>query len=565
MPRPEMLQFASRRSPVVCTRGCAATSQPLATDAGLDILKKGGNAADAAVAMAAVLNLTEPFSTGLGGDCNVLFYDGITKKVYGLNGSGRSPQALTLELLKKEGFVETNPLPLCHANLVTVPGAAAGWCDTIRLFGSKKLSLCEILQPAIELAERGFPVAEIAAFHWNRGASVLQSPGNQHGKDLLLQGRSPKCGQIFKNPLLAQTFKELAQFDKRGFYEGRIARAIVEIIQRNGGVMNLDDLKEHTSTEVTPSFTDYKSLRIWELPPNGQGITALMALNMLENFNIKEMGHNSADYIHLLTEALKLSFADSFWFCTDPAKVKVPLEELLSKHYSKQRSELINMQRINSQSIHGNPCGTGGDTVYFTAVDAEGSACSFTNSNCSNFGTGLVPEGCGFALQNRGAGFSLSPEHPNCLAPGKRPYHTIIPALATSAATGQFVCSFGVMGGFMQPQGHVQVMLNMLEFGMNPQEALDAPRFCVERAKSDGTWKLSLEEGISQSATQDLIARGHNVHWPVCGHDRSLFGRGQIITKGTWWESQRALVAEDSQEVLWAGSDPRADGCAIGF
>ncbi|XP_041038968.1 glutathione hydrolase-like YwrD proenzyme isoform X1 [Carcharodon carcharias] len=509
-----MLQFASRRSPVVCTRGCAATSQPLATDAGLDILKKGGNAADAAVAMAAVLSLTEPFSTGLGGDCNVLFYDGITKKVYGLNGSGRSPQALTLDLLKKEGFVETNPLPLCHANLVTVPGAAAGWCDTIRLFGSKKLSLGEILQPAIELAERGFPIAEIAAFHWNRGASILQSPGNQHGKDLLLQGRSPKCGQIFKNPLLAQTFKRL---------------------------------------------------RIWELPPNGQGITALMALNMLENFNIKEMGHNSANYIHLLTEVLKLSFADSFWFCTDPAKVKVPLEELLSKHYSKQRSELINMQRINSQSIHGNPCGTGGDTVYFTAVDAEGSACSFTNSNYSNFGTGLVPEGCGFALQNRGAGFSLSPEHPNCLAPGKRPYHTIIPALATSAATGQFVCSFGVMGGFMQPQGHVQVLLNMLEFGMNPQEALDAPRFCVECAKSDGTWKLSLEEGISQSATQDLIARGHNVHWPVCGHDRSLFGRGQIITKGPWWESQRALVAEDSQKVLWAGSDPRADGCAIGF
>ncbi|XP_041038969.1 glutathione hydrolase-like YwrD proenzyme isoform X2 [Carcharodon carcharias] len=503
-----MLQFASRRSPVVCTRGCAATSQPLATDAGLDILKKGGNAADAAVAMAAVLSLTEPFSTGLGGDCNVLFYDGITKKVYGLNGSGRSPQALTLDLLKKEGFVETNPLPLCHANLVTVPGAAAGWCDTIRLFGSKKLSLGEILQPAIELAERGFPIAEIAAFHWNRGASILQSPGNQHGKDLLLQGRSPKCGQIFKNPLLAQTFKELAQFDKRGFYEGRIARAIVEIIQRNGGVMNLDDLKEHTSTEVTPSFTDYKRLRIWELPPNGQGITALMALNMLENFNIKEMGHNSANYIHLLTEVLKLSFADSFWFCTDPAKVKVPLEELLSKHYSKQRSELINMQRINSQSIHGNPCGTGGDTVYFTAVDAEGSACSFTNSNYSNFGTGLVPEGCGFALQ---------------------------------------------------------VLLNMLEFGMNPQEALDAPRFCVECAKSDGTWKLSLEEGISQSATQDLIARGHNVHWPVCGHDRSLFGRGQIITKGPWWESQRALVAEDSQKVLWAGSDPRADGCAIGF
>ncbi|XP_043558613.1 glutathione hydrolase-like YwrD proenzyme [Chiloscyllium plagiosum] len=565
MPWTKMLQFSSRRSPIVCTRGCTASSQPLATNAGLDILKKGGNAADAAVAMAAVLNLTEPFSTGIGGDCNCLFYHGPTKKVYGLNGSGRSPQLLTLDLLKKEGFVETNPLPLNHANLVTVPGAAAGWCDTVHLFGSKKLSLGEILQPAIELAERGFPVSEITAFHWNREANILQRPGNQHGKDLLLQGQSPKSGQIFKNPLLAQTFKELAQSGKRGFYEGRIAKAIVETIQRNGGVMSLSDLKEHTSTEVTPIFTDYKSLRIWELPPNGQGITALMVLNMLENFNIKEMDHNSADYIHLLAEAVKLSFADSFRFCADPARVLVPVEELLAKNYSKQRSELINMQRANSKSIHGNPSGAGGDTVYFTAVDAEGSACSFINSNSANFGTGLVPEGCGFALQNRGAHFSLNPEHPNCLVPGKRPYHTIIPGLATSPVTGELLCSFGVMGGFMQPQGHVQVLLNMLEFGMSPQEALDAPRFCLEYEKSGGTWKLSLEEGISEPAAQSLIARGHNVHWPVRGHERSLFGRGQIITKGTWWESQHALIAEDDQEVLWAGSDPRSDGCAIGY
>ncbi|XP_060689995.1 glutathione hydrolase-like YwrD proenzyme [Hemiscyllium ocellatum] len=561
------LDFSSRRSPIVCTRGCTASSQPLATNAGLDILKKGGNAADAAVAMAAVLNLTEPFSTGIGGDCNCLFYHGPTKKVYGLNGSGRSPQLLTLDLLKKEGFDETNPLPLNHANLVTVPGAAAGWCDTVHLFGSKKLSLGEILQPAIELAERGFPVSEITAFHWNREAKVLQRPGNQHGKDLLLQGQSPKSGQIFTNPLLAQTFKELAQSGKRGFYEGRIAKAIVETIQRNGGVMSLGDLKEHTSTEVAPIFTDYKSLRIWELPPNGQGITALMVLNMLENFNIKELAHNSADYIHLLAEAVKLSFADSFWFCADPARVLVPVEELLAKHYSKQRSELINMQRANSKSIHGNPSGAGGDTVYFTAVDAEGSACSFINSNSAHFGTGLVPEGCGFALQNRGAHFSLNPDHPNCLVPGKRPYHTIIPGLATSPATGELLCSFGVMGGFMQPQGHVQVLLNMLEFGMNPQEALDAPRFCLEYEKQidGGTWKLSLEEGISEPAAQKLIARGHNVYWPVRGHERSLFGRGQIITKGMWWESQHALIAEDDQEVLWAGSDPRSDGCAIGY
>ncbi|XP_051873774.1 glutathione hydrolase-like YwrD proenzyme isoform X4 [Pristis pectinata] len=454
-----MLEFASRRSPVVCTGGCTASSQPLATGAGLDILKKGGNAADAAVAIAAVLSLTEPFSTGIGGDCNCLFYDTKTQSVFGLNGSGRCPQALTLDLLNSEGFDEKNPLPSVHANLVTVPGAAAGWCDTVSLFGSKKLSLAEILQPAINLAERGFPVTEITAFHWERGASILQSPGNPHGKDLLIEGRSPKSGQIFKNPLLAQTFKELAQFGKKGFYEGRIARAIVDIIKKNGGVLSLDDLKEHISTEVTPTFTDYKGVRIWELPPNGQGIIALMALNMLERYNIKELGHNSADYIHLLVEAFKLSLADGSWFCADPTKVQVPLNELLSKQYCQQRSQLISLQRASSQCLHGNPCEASGDTVYFTVVDEEGNACSFINSNCLTFGTGLVPEGCGFTLHNRGFQFSLGAEHPNSLAPGKRPCHSIIPALATSSATGQLLCSFGVMGGIMQPQGQVQMGL----------------------------------------------------------------------------------------------------------
>ncbi|XP_051873772.1 glutathione hydrolase-like YwrD proenzyme isoform X2 [Pristis pectinata] len=541
-----MLEFASRRSPVVCTGGCTASSQPLATGAGLDILKKGGNAADAAVAIAAVLSLTEPFSTGIGGDCNCLFYDTKTQSVFGLNGSGRCPQALTLDLLNSEGFDEKNPLPSVHANLVTVPGAAAGWCDTVSLFGSKKLSLAEILQPAINLAERGFPVTEITAFHWERGASILQSPGNPHGKDLLIEGRSPKSGQIFKNPLLAQTFKELAQFGKKGFYEGRIARAIVDIIKKNGGVLSLDDLKEHISTEVTPTFTDYKGVRIWELPPNGQGIIALMALNMLERYNIKELGHNSADYIHLLVEAFKLSLADGSWFCADPTKVQVPLNELLSKQYCQQRSQLISLQRASSQCLHGNPCEASGDTVYFTVVDEEGNACSFINSNCLTFGTGLVPEGCGFTLHNRGFQFSLGAEHPNSLAPGKRPCHSIIPALATSSATGQLLCSFGVMGGIMQPQGQVQVLLNMMEFGMNPQEALDAPRFRVEYEKPDGAWKLSLEEGISQLAAQDLITRGHSVSWPVSGHDRSLFGRGQIIAKGMWWKLWPVLTGRSA-------------------
>ncbi|XP_019358669.1 PREDICTED: uncharacterized protein LOC109287870 isoform X4 [Gavialis gangeticus] len=427
------------------------------------------------------------------------------------------------------------------------------------------LSMGQILQPAIELAERGFPVAEITAYHWKRDVHVLQAPGNEHGKDLLIHGQAPLHGQVFCNPFLANTFKEIARCGKKGFYEGTIAAAVVETVQRHGGVMDLEDLKSHVTDEVKPIFTNYKGVNVWEMPPNGQGITVLMALNILENFNIKEMGHNTADYLHVLTEALKLSFSDAFWFCADPQKVPVPTKECLSKMYAKGRSELIDLQRANKDYKPGNSLPAGSDTVYFTVVDAQGSACSFINSNYKGFGTGLVPDGCGFALQNRGAGFSLFPGHPNCLAPGKRPYHTIIPALATAADTEDLLCSFGVMGGLMQPQGHVQVLLNMLEFGMDPQQALDASRFSVDYSREESKWHLSLEDGIPQAVAEDLRARGHCSHWPVSGHDRSLFGRGQIITKGDWWKSSGSLSSKSFQNILWAGSDPRGDGCAMGY
>ncbi|XP_042313920.1 glutathione hydrolase-like YwrD proenzyme [Sceloporus undulatus] len=555
------LKFSSRRSPVVCTNGCVASSQPLATSVGLDILKSGGNAVDAAVAVAAALNVTEPCSTGIGGDCFCLYYDASTKQVHGLNGSGRSPQSLTFELLKEHGFNEANPPPVQHAYNVTVPGAAAGWCDAIALYGSQKLSMRQILQPAIEMAEKGFPVSEITSYHWKSGAHTLQTPGNLHGKDLLVDGEAPDHGQVFCNPFLANTFKELAKSGKKGFYEGRVAKAVVDIVQNNGGVMNLEDLKSHVTEEVKPIATSYKGVKIWEIPPNGQGITALLAINILENFNVKEMGHNTAQYLHVLIEAFKISFADTFWFCADPEKVSVPTERLLLKSYANERSKLINLQRATAKHNHGNPFPVGSDTVYFTVVDAQGNACSFINSNYMGFGTGLVPEGCGFTLQNRGANFSLQPDHPNCLAPRKRPYHTIIPALATAADSGKLLCSFGVMGGFMQPQGHVQVLLNMLEFGMNPQEALDASRFCVEYNKKVDAWDVSLEEGISQDIAEELGAMGHTVISPVTGHSRSMFGQGQIITKGDWWR-QKTL---SSSNVFWAGSDPRADGCALGY
>ncbi|XP_053565955.1 glutathione hydrolase-like YwrD proenzyme [Bombina bombina] len=557
------LEFISRRSPIVCTGGCAASSQPLATNIGLDILKKGGNAADAAVAIAAALNVTEPGSTGLGGDCFCIYYKAETKQVFGLNGSGKSPKALNIDLLKQQGFEESNPPPSKHAHNVTVPGAAAAWADTVSLFGSKMLSLEDILKPAIELAENGFPVSEISAYLWQTDAFLLQDPNNKHGRDLLISGQPPQHGQIFRNPFLANSLKILAKSGKKGFYEGRIAKAIVEVVKCHGGVIDLEDLASHRTEEVQPIWATYKGLKVWELPPNGQGIIVLIALNILENFKVKEMGQNSADYLHTLIEALKLSISDCSWYCADPYIKPVPTEDLLRKVYAGKRSKLIDMGRVSEANTHGNPFETGSDTVYFTVVDSQGNACSFINSNYKNFGTGLVPEGCGFTLQNRGNSFSLAPGHPNCLGPGKRPFHTIIPAMVTSSDTQDLLCSFGVMGGSMQPQGHVQALLNMTEFGMNPQQALDAPRFLVEYSKKEHKWQLFLEDGISGNVAAELKRRGHDVHWPICGHDRRMFGRGQIITKGDWWKSWQ--IPLDNGKVWWAGSDPRGDGCALGY
>ncbi|XP_015216377.2 glutathione hydrolase-like YwrD proenzyme isoform X2 [Lepisosteus oculatus] len=505
------MTFSSRRSPVVCLNGCVASSQPLASLVGVDILKKGGNAADAAVAVAAALAVTEPCSTGVGGDCFCLFYDAKTREVRGLNGSGRSPRALSLDALERLGFSESSPPSPFHALRVTVPGAAAGWCDAVQDFGSRKLSLGDILQPAIDLAERGFPVAEITAHHWEKWAKTLESAGKKLAENFLLNSKAPKQGEVFANPLLAQTFK---------------------------------------------------GVRLWEIPPNGQGIAALIALNILENFSVQEMGHNSADYLHVLTEALKLGVSDTSHYCADPEQVRVPVGGLLEKEYSRRRAGLISMEKARSSCEHGAP--EGGDTVYFTVVDREGNACSFINSNYMGFGTGLAPAGCGFTLQNRGSGFSLLREHRNCVGPAKRPFHTIIPALLTAVDTGRLLCTFGVMGALMQPQGHVQVLLNMLEFGMNPQEALDAPRIFVQYNKRMQTWQLSLEEGIMEGVAKELELRGHRVRWAVSGHDRAEFGRGQVIADGCWWDPD-SYSPEQSGRVWWAGSDPRADGCAVGY
>ncbi|CAK6978591.1 glutathione hydrolase-like YwrD proenzyme isoform X2 [Scomber scombrus] len=560
------LIFSSRRSPVVCLHGCVASSQPLASHIGLDTLKRGGNAADAAVAIAAALAVTEPCSTGPGGDAFCLFYNGNTGEIRGINGSGRLPRAETLDFLEGRGYSAEAPPSPSDALNVTVPGAPACWCDTIELFGSHKLSLQEVLSGAAELAEVGFPVAEVTAHHWAHWVGALRDAGKELGRDLLIDGHPPKCGQVFRNPALAQTLKDLGGRGKPAFYQGRVAQAIVEIINQHGGVMTLDDLSSHESEVITPISTEYKGVRLWEPPPNSQGLAALLLLNILENFPLKALGHNSSDYIHVLVEAVRLALTDALRYLSDPDHVTIPLQTLLDKSYSHQRAQHISMER----AMEGVEPGlmTGSDTVYFCVIDSQGNACSFVNSTFMGFGSGLVPKDCGFSLQNRGASFSLHRDHVNCVAGGKRPYHTIIPALLTDSASKsqktQLLAALGVMGAFMQPQGHIQVLLNMLEFGMNPQQALDAPRVFVQYDHKTDEWLVNLEEGIDQEVAEALRKRGHKINWPVTGHKRSRFGRGQIITVGDWWNPSVSHV-DHPAKVLWAGSDPRADGCAQGY
>lgn len=543
------LKFSSRRSPVLSTRGMVATSQPLAVSAGLEVLSQGGSAADAAVATAAALNVTEPTSTGIGGDCFALYYDAGTGKVSALNGSGRAPAALTLERIKAEGL---NELPLFHPYTITVPGACAGWWDLVELHG--RLPMRQVLTPAIRLAQDGFPVAPLTAYFWGRGVErqLRHAPG---GQELTIDGRAPRPGEVFRNPGLARTLQVVAEGGKDAFYRGEIAHAIVEVVNSAGGCFSPDDLAGHYSTWEEPICVTYNNLKVWECPPNGQGLAALLALNLVEGLDLDRFEPLSADRLHLEIEAMRLAFADARWYVADPAFTAIPLEDLLSKSYARERGKLIDPDRATLDRKHGTP-EAASDTVYLSVVDEDGNACSFINSNYMGFGTGIVPSGWGFSLQNRGLNFSLDPQHPNALEPGKRPYHTIIPAMATQLASGaadnsdyqELYASFGVMGGFMQPQGHLQVLLGLVEDQLDPQAALDRARFCILGRSADS--RVALEEGISPQVMDRLSEMGHPVE-PVSGLGRSVFGRGQIILR------------EQESDVLWGGSDPRADGLAM--
>jgi gamma-glutamyltranspeptidase / glutathione hydrolase len=569
--------FDSYRSPVLARRGMVASSQPLASQAGLSILMQGGNAADAAVAIAAALNVTEPTSTGIGGDMFALYYDARTGQVAALNGSGRAPTSLTIDLLEQQNLISSRPskinnqtrqLPPYHAHTVTVPGACAGWCDLIARHGS--MPLAEIFAPAVRLAEDGFPVAPLTAYFWQRGAEnqLASAPG---GRALTLDGRGPRAGEVFRNPGLARTFRAVAEGGRDAFYHGDIARSIARVIQEVGGVMTVEDLAAHASTWDEPISATYRGVRVWECPPNGQGLAALIALNLLEGFALSEHAPMSVERWHLLIEAMRLAFADTRWYVADPKFFDIPLAGLLSKEYAAARRKIIHPERATLDTKRGAPV-AGSGTVYFCAVDGQGNACSFINSNYMGFGTGIVPadgsgRGWGFTLQNRGHNFSLDPAHPNALAPRKRPYHTIIPGLLTRDASplsssgrgaggeGQMppqelVGPFGVMGGFMQPQGHVQVVVGMIDDGLDPQAVLNRPRFCIDSATSGG--KVHLEIGVPRATLAGLAQRRHPLQPDVSGYARALFGRGQIIRR-------------EPDGVLWGGSDPRADGCAMGF
>ncbi len=515
-----------------------ATSQPLASQAALRILERGGNAVDAAVTAAAVLAVVEPMMTGPGGDLFALVWNNRQKRLYGLNASGFSPAEANLNYFRTKGL---QSIPTEGIYGVTVPGAVDGWASLLEKHGTMKLA--EVLAPAIRYAEEGFPVSEIVAGQWERFGHRLSSEARdvyflKDGGKL----RPPMHGEVFRNPKLAATLRKIAEGGRNAFYRGEIAREIVATAQRHGWPMTMDDVAFQHSNWVDPLRTTYRGYEVVELPPNGQGVTALQTLNILEGFGLKELRHNSADYLHLLVEAKKLAFADRDAYVADPEKVSVPVAELLSKERARRQAARIDMKRAApAVAPLPLPAKAGqGDTVYLTVVDRDRNAVSLINSIYLAFGSGLVAGETGMLLHNRGAFFSLDERSPNRLEGRKRPLHTIIPAMLFQS--GRPVLSFGVMGGNMQPQGHVQVLLNLIDFGMNVQEAGDAPRF---RHEPSG---LALESGIAEPVRRELAARGHTLEEAV-----DVFGGYQAI----WIDWERGVLA--------GGSDPRKDGCALGW
>lgn len=537
------LNFATR-SEVIAQNGMVCTSQPLATQAALDILKAGGNAIDAAIAADAMLGLTEPTGSGIGGDLFAIVWDAKTKKLYGLNASGRSPYDLTLQYFRDKGLTKipsTGPLP------VSVPGCVDGWFELHKKFGN--LTMQQILAPAIRYARDGFPLSEVIAHYWNSNSRSLQRfPGF---KEIYMPGgKAPAKGEVFKNPYLATTLELIAQKGRDVFYKGEIAEKIVKYVREQGGFFSMRDFEEHSSEWVEPVSVNYRGYDVWELPPNGQGIATLQMLNIMENYDVAKMGFDSPEYIHLFLEAKKLAFEDRAKFYADPAFSKIPVKGLISKEYAKKRAALINPNRAATSFPPGEP--EAGNTIYLTTADKDGNMVSLIQSNYRGMGSGMTPGMLGFVLQDRGEMFSLQEGHANVYAPHKRPFHTIIPAFITK--DGLPWISFGVMGGDMQPQGHVQVVCNLIDFGMNLQEAGDAPRIyhtgssepTDEKMEDGGT--VSLESGFPYETFRELMRKGHKI-----GFSYGPYGGYQAIK----WDPVN--------KVYYGASESRKDGQAAGY
>lgn len=551
----------SGRSPVIARNGMAATSQPLATQVALDILKAGGSAVDAAIAANAALGLMEPVGNGIGGDLFAIVWDPETGEVHGLNAAGRSPMSLSYEtVVERSG--EAGAIPPLGAMAVSVPGAVDGWFTLHERFG--RLPMSEVLAPAIGYAEDGFPVSKTIAFYWARNMRILEQRhasgqieelANARATYYTPDGAAPAEGEIFRNRDLARTYRMLAEGGRDAYYEGGIAQAIDGYMRRIGGWLNAEDLAAHASEWIEPLSVNYRGYDVWELPPQGQGIAALQMLNILEDYDLSAMGFMSADALHVMIEAKRLAFEDRARFYADPAFMDIDARALLTDEYADTRRALISMDRAMETVSHGDPAILEtADTTYLTVADSNGMMVSLIQSNFRGMGSGLVPDGLGFMLQNRGELFSLDPGHPNAYAPGKLPFHTIIPAMVTR--DGEGVMSFGVMGGSMQPQGHVQILVNMIDFGLNVQEAGDTARWRHDGSSSEvgqigdaaGMGEVFVERGVPDDVRAALEARGHVIR----AGDRS-FGGYQAI-----WRNRRT-------GVLHGASEMRTDGAAQGY
>ena len=522
----------SSRSEVIAPHGMVATSQPLAAQVGIDILKAGGNAVDAAVAVNAMLGLVEPNMNGVGGDLFAIVWNADDRQLYGLNATGRAPYAINREVFTRQGLTEIPPDgPLTW----TVPGAVDGWDQLLQRFGTMTFS--DLLAPAIGYARNGFPVSEIIQRQW-QGAENALALWPDSARTYLPNGRPPAVGEVFRNPALAMTYEAIAQGGRDAFYRGSIARRIVAFSEANGGYFAMPDFEDHTSEWVEPVTTSYRGYDVWELPPNSQGIVALMMLNILKGYDIASMGHNTAETLHLITEAKKLAFADRDTFVADPDANALPVAELISKAYGESRRALIDPTRAREAAAE-NPY-EHSETVYLTVVDKDRNAVSLIESIFGSFGSRIVPGDLGFAIQNRGSGFSLEEGHLNSLEPHKRSLHTNMPGFLTK--DGRPLMPFGVMGGHMQPQGHVQVLLNMIDFGMNMQEAGDAAR--IRHGES-----LAVEPGISDDVVAELKRRGHTVE----------------RAGGSGMGGYQAIRIDPETGMLHGGTDPRKDGQAVGY